>query len=103
MIVGGNVSKIAMRFPICLMATDNIVCSTTTGRATADAFNNCFCFQSGVIWKSQVMRADPLEVTLGIWVVSSLPRSCAPPRLGGVCVLRALCVCVFVLAFGPRA
>ena len=43
------------------------------------------------------MRADPLDVTLGIWRVSSLPRSCAPPRLGGVCAL-----CVFFV-FGLRA
>ena len=47
------------------------------------------------------MRADPLEVTLGIWVVSSLPRSCAPPRLGGVCVLRASCVLFLRSALVP--
>jgi len=70
--------------------------------ADADAFKNCFYLQSGVIWKDQLMREDPLEATLGIMRVSSLPRSCAPPRLGGVCVSCALCVCVF-LAFGRRA
>ena len=98
MIVGGNASKIAMRFPICLMATDNIVCSTTTGTATADAFNNCFYFQSGVIWKSQVMRADPLEVSLGIWVCLLDPVRVPP--LSGWCLCVACVVCVCVLAFG---
>ena len=70
--------------------------------ADADAVKSCFYLQSGVIWKDQLMREDPLEATLGIMRVSSSPRSCAPPRLGGVCVSCALCVCVF-LAFGPRA
>ena len=84
------------------MATDNIVCSTTTGTATADAFNNCFSFQSGVIWKSPVMRTDPLEVTLGIWVCLLYPVRVPPPAwVVSVCCVRR--VCVFVLAFGPCA
>ena len=83
------------------MVTDSIVCSTTTGKATADAFNNCFYCQSGVFWKSQVMRADPLEATLVIWVCLLYPVRVPPPLLCGVaCVV---CVCVFVLAFGLRA
>ena len=70
--------------------------------ADADAFKNCFYLQSGVIWKDQLMREDPLEATLGIMRVSSLPRSCAPPAwVVSMCCVRR--VCVFVLAFGLRA
>ena len=76
------------------------LCGAKQENAEADAFKNFPCSQSGVIWKSQVMRADPLDVTLGIWRVSSLPRSCAPPRLGGVCASCALCV---FFVFGLRA
>ena len=63
--------------------------------ADADAFKNCFYLQSGVIWKDQLMREDPLEATLGIMRVSSLPRSCAPPPPGWcLCVVCLVCVCV---------
>ena len=42
------------------------------------------------------MRADPLEATLGMRVGLLYPVRVSPPRLGGVCVLRASCVCVFL-------
>ena len=47
--------------------------------------------QSGIIWKSQVMRADPLDVTLGVCVRFLYPVRVPPPRLAGVCAFVAFC------------
>ena len=88
---GGDASRIAMRSTVCSqiprkmqIALSHTLCGTLQQEsADADALYNCFYSQSGVIWKDQVMRADPLESTLGIMRASSLPRSYAPfPPLG---------------------
>ena len=44
-----------------------------------DTFKNFPDSQSGIIWKSQVMRADPLDVTLGICVRLLIPFVFSPP------------------------
>ena len=56
-----------------------------------DTFKNFPDSQSGIIWKSQVMRADPLDVTLGICVRLLYPVRVPFPRLGGVCAFVAFC------------
>ena len=56
-----------------------------------DFFNYSPTSQSGIIWKSQVMRADPLDVTLGICVRLLYPVRVSLPRLGGVCAFVAFC------------
>ena len=47
--------------------------------ADVDTFKNFPGSQSGIIWKSQVMRADPLDVTLGICVRLLYPVRGPPP------------------------
>ena len=59
--------------------------------ADVDTFKNFPDSQSGIIWKSQVMRADPLDVTLGICVRLLYPVRVPFPRLGGVCAFVAFC------------
>ena len=47
--------------------------------ADVDTFKNFPGSQSGIIWKSQVMRADPLDVTQGICVRLVYPVRVPPP------------------------
>ena len=74
---GGDASRIAMRSTVCSHLPENLqivfecfsLCGAARqGNADVDTFKNFPDSQSGIIWKSQVMRAGPLDVTLGICV-----------------------------------
>ena len=60
-----------------------------------DTFKNSPDSQSGIIWKSQVMRADPLDVTLGICVRLLYPVRVPPPPSGWCVCLRGVLFVVF--------
>ena len=64
-----------MRSTVCSHLPENLQmlfeCLSLCGaarqeNADVDTFKNFPDSQSGIIWKSQVMRADPLDVTLGV-------------------------------------
>ena len=96
MTIGGSVSKIAVNFRICLMATDIIiVCSTITGTATADAFNNSVSFPGVVSFGSPRWCARTLLRSLweSGWVFLT-PFVCPPPPGWCLCVVCLVCVCV---------
>ena len=96
---GGDASRIAMKSVVCSHLPEDMqivieFCLCGAARqvnADVDTFKNFPSSQSGIIWKSQVMRADPLDVTLGICVRLLYPVRVPPPRLGGVCAFVAFC------------
>ena len=92
-----------MRSTVCSLLPENLQmvfeCFSLCGaarqeNADVDTFKNFPDSQSGIIWKSQVMRADPLDVTLEICVRLLYPLRVPPPSGWCVC-LRGILFVVF--------